>query len=98
MSLEWPTPGESVAGVLNPREPWSAQPRLSLERAFLAQPTPWHAQPQSVPGVPNPRVSLPKEGGDVRSKIVFLCLGLGVLQGLVRFPGFRVWANIGLGF
>ena len=26
-------------------------------------------QPQSVPGVPNPRVSLPREVGDVRSKI-----------------------------
>ena len=31
---------------------------------------PQSAQPQSVAGAPNPRVSLPREGGDVRSKII----------------------------
>ena len=57
-----------LSGIITPECPRSAQPKVSLEC-----PTPEsRAQPHSVPGVPNPRVSLPREGGDVRSKIVYL--------------------------
>ena len=55
-------------------------PRSSLE--CLAPECPWSAQPQSVP--PGPRVSLEcptpeyREGGDVRSKLVWLA---GAAQG-----------------
>ena len=35
------------------------------------RPAPCLPECPSVPGVPNPRVSLPTEGGDVRSKIIY---------------------------
>ena len=52
-----------------PKCAWSTQPALEC-RVFLKHPT-RSAQPQSVPAMPNPGVFLPREGGDVRSKIIY---------------------------
>ena len=75
--------------------PRSSKPRLSLQcpkpeslvpspRVSLECPTPecsCSAQPQSVPGMPNPRVSLPREGGDVRSqKMYYSPSGCGAVR------------------
>ena len=46
-------------------------PKVPLECPTPGVPDPecpGSSQAQSPPGVPNPRVSLPREGGDVRSK------------------------------
>ena len=79
------TPGQSLecpAPQSNPEFLWRCP---TNPRVFLECPTsecPRSAQPQSVPGVPSPRVSLecptpsnpgvslPREGGDARSKII----------------------------
>ena len=64
--------------------PTAECPRSAQLQSLLKCPTPESpAEPnprlsrQSVPGVPNRRVSLPREGGDVRSTIcfnLFVCL------------------------
>ena len=68
-----PKPRVSL-GVPNPRvssECPAQLPRVpdecfrSAQFGSLPPESPWSAQPQSVPGGPNPRVSLPREGGDV---------------------------------
>ena len=68
---------QSLPGVPNPGVSQSV-PKVFAECPApdsLKCPTPespWSAQPPECPvsGVPNPRVSLPREGGDVRSKII----------------------------
>ena len=49
--------------------PWSA-PRVSLE--CPTPDCPCNAQPRSVPRVPNPRVSLPSEGGMFEVKELYI--------------------------
>ena len=86
---------QSVAGVPSPRVPThnlskypkcpqSAQPGVrKLNSLSLECPTPEcprSAQPRNVPGVPNPRVSLPREGGDVRSKVILRVRTLCFMQ------------------
>ena len=68
-------PNPSVPG----ESPWSAQPHCV-----------WSAQPQSVPGVPNPRVSLRREGLDVKSKIIFF-LAMWAAQDHVRSRTHRLY-------
>ena len=81
----WGAQPQSVPGVPSPRVSHRPTPECPTPECPTPEAQPSSAQPQSVPecpapespwsvaGVPNRRVSLPREGGDVRGKII-LCL------------------------